>query len=267
MEPPKDLPSIILLTRLATLLCRFVDELFDSAIETLVTFHEHDGPWLLSPIEGTRLQKALPLSEIYCQLCPPFECYPPEPFFSPNLQFNHFLAKLEPWEVEELNCIHEYFTTNIGQYIADFQDSFIQTVLETPQLRAAPNHDMRGGRVNSQEILNVTRDKMWNFFHELDIITDLALFSTDCKHRLREVAGFMASLGLGFLEDLISSGTDRRWDIIRRNTPRTRGVLPEALECSPNTLSQTVPPGGDFTDDSFRPNKGWLDFKSSPHDE
>ncbi|KAH8676031.1 hypothetical protein BX600DRAFT_193454 [Xylariales sp. PMI_506] len=102
-------------------------------------------------------------------------------------------------------------------------------------------------------------------FHELDII-DLALFSTDCKYRSREVAGFLASLGLEFLEDLLSAGTDRRWDIIRRNSPRTQGVLPEALQHSPNTLSQTIPPEGNFTDDSSRPSKGWFDFKSSPYD-
>ncbi|KAL6890418.1 hypothetical protein GGI43DRAFT_219348 [Trichoderma evansii] len=263
---PKDLPNIISLMRFTARVFRFVDKFFDSALQTLGTFQKHDGSWPLSPTERARLQRAFLRFELYCQLCPAFECYPPEPFFSPDLQFRYFLAKLEPWEAEEISCIHEYFTINIGQYIADLQDRFLQAVLENPQLRAPPNHDLRGGRVNNQDDSERDEGEDMEYFHELDI-SDLALFSTDCRYRLQEVAGFMASLGLEFLEGLMSSDTDRRWDIIRRNSPRTRGFLPEALHCSPNTLSPTIPPEGDFENDSSRPGKGWFDFKGSPYDE
>lgn len=263
---PKDLPNIVSLMRFTARVFRFVDAFFNSATQTLGTFQKHDGSWPLSPTERARLQRAFLRFELYCQLCPPFECYPPEPFFSPDLQFSYFLAKLEPWEVEEISCIHEYSTINIGQYIADFQDCFIQTVLENSQVRAPPDHDLRGGQVNNQDDSEPDEGEDMKFFHELDI-TDLALFSTDCKSILREVAGFMASLGLEFLERLMSSGTDGRWNIIRRNSPRTRGFLPEALQCSPSIVSRTMPPEGGFANDSSLPNKGWFDLKSSPYDE
>ncbi|KAL0931491.1 uncharacterized protein CTRU02_214226 [Colletotrichum truncatum] len=266
---PKDLSQIISLTRLTARVHRFVNKFFASAMETLGISHEHGdgGSWPLSATEHARLHRAFLRFEVYCQLCPPFEGFPQEPFFSPQLQFEHFLSKLEPWEVKELSCVYEYFTTNIGQYIADFQDSFVQTVLGNSQLRVHPNYDPQSGRFNIRENFEygkATEEDMYNF-RELDQ-TELALFSTEYEHNLREYAGFMASLGLEFLEDLMSSSKDRRRDLIRRNSPRRRGFLPEAIQYLPDILFQTVLPEGDFTEDSSRPSKGWLDFESSPYD-
>jgi hypothetical protein len=86
-----------------------------------------------------------------------------------------------------------------------FQYSFIQTVLGNSQLRAILSHDLRGGPVNNQEHSERDEGEDMESFPELDLI-GLALFSTDCKDRLREVAGFMASLRLGLLEDLNDVG-------------------------------------------------------------
>ncbi|TGJ88127.1 hypothetical protein E0Z10_g633 [Xylaria hypoxylon] len=261
---PTDLSSIISLTRLIPLISRSIDRYFDFAMRTLGTFQEHNGSWPLSPTERARLQRAHLRFEIYCQICPILEYNPMEPFLPPAYQFHHFLGKLEPWEVEEISCIHEYFATIIGRYIMDFEDHFIQTVLGNTHLRAPPNHNLQEDRVSNREISENDREDM-EFFDALDI-TDLCLFSTDSKARLRKVAAYMASLGLKFLENLMSSDTDRRWDLIRRNSPLTRGFLPEALEFSPRNPAKTIPPEGDFTDDSSRPSKGWFDFKGLPYD-
>jgi hypothetical protein len=52
---PRDLPSIVSLARLTARVFRFVNKFFESAMETLSTFHPLDGSWPLSPTERARL--------------------------------------------------------------------------------------------------------------------------------------------------------------------------------------------------------------------
>ncbi|KAI0969663.1 hypothetical protein F4678DRAFT_473524 [Xylaria arbuscula] len=229
-ELPTDLPSIV-----------FVDSLDHSHLS---------------------IQKGFLRSGIYCQICPTFEHDPFCSFLSPGLQFNYFLSKLEPWEVEEITCVYEYFTT----IICRMENRFIQAVLTNPHLRAPSDHNLQDDRSKNRENSGTNREEMKYFKFEDLNITELNLFSTDSKYRLYGYARYIASLGFKLLEDLLSSDTDWHWDIIRRKTPLEREFLPAALVRAPNTLSNTIIPEGDFIDPSSGPSRGWFEFKGVPYD-
>ncbi|KAI1310171.1 hypothetical protein F5Y03DRAFT_347158 [Xylaria venustula] len=264
-EFPTDLSSIISLTRWTVRISRFIDGYFDFAMRTLAMVHDHDGSWPLSRTERARLQRAFLRFGIYCQVCPTFNDHPYRSFLPSNLQFTYFLGKLEPWEVEEITCVYEYFTTTIEQYIIEMEGRFIRAVLTNPHLRAPPNHNLQDDQVENREKSGINRAGNMQDFSALEL-TDLELFSTDSKDRLRDYARYMASLGLETLKDLLSSDTDRRWDIIRHESPLWREFLPAALEHAPKILSETIIPGGDFTDSSSVPSRGWFEFKGVSYD-
>ncbi|KAI0424352.1 hypothetical protein F5Y09DRAFT_353498 [Xylaria sp. FL1042] len=129
---PTDLPSVVLLTRLASRISWFINGYFDYAMGTLATVQDHSGNW--SPIERARLQRAFLRFEIYCRICLPSGAHPWTSLLSPDFMFHHFLEKLEPWEVEEITCIYEYFVALVGQYMLDREDKFIRTIMAHPRL-------------------------------------------------------------------------------------------------------------------------------------
>ncbi|KAI1274852.1 hypothetical protein F5Y07DRAFT_371678 [Xylaria sp. FL0933] len=259
---PKDLSSTVSLTLLVARVTRFIDRFFDSAMETLATFRDHDASWPLSSTERARLQRAFLRFEIYCQVFPALKANPLERFVSADFQFDYFLGRLELWEVEELISVHQYFDLIVGRCIMDFEDEFVRTVLANPHLHAPSNHHLQEDLVDKQENSG-TRTEGMQAIEMLDL-TNLELFSTDCKSRLCEVAEYMVSLGLEFLEDLMSLDDKQRWDLIRRHSPFTRDFLCEAVQWTPRGASDVVLPEGTFIDDSSLPSKGWIEFKGGP---
>lgn len=265
---PTELPSIIELIRLISRMSQFIDGYFDFAMTKMGASEDTSYTRPLSPTETVRLQRAFLRFEIYCRINPiSRRC---GNMLRSDIQFYFFIKKIEPWEVEEIACIHEYFATVIGLYILEVEDSLVDAVLGSPHLRAR-NFEKEEFRCSERGIYKRVRyersEKDVQNFDSLGL-TELAWFSTGATASRRRAVTSIVSLGWGTLHDFIFSGFKRRWDMIQGRSYPLRHPLRDALQVA---WFQRMPdavlplPEGEFTDSSSRPSKGWLDFNNS-HD-
>ncbi|KAF5005000.1 hypothetical protein FDECE_8525 [Fusarium decemcellulare] len=90
--------------------------------------------------ERTRLQRAFLRFELYSRVFP--RCgsdpYPPPGEPRPvsrhpaSQQFELFLANLSPWEVEEMSCVEQYFSSLIDEAIDQVEEDLVRAVLAAP---------------------------------------------------------------------------------------------------------------------------------------
>ncbi|KAK4212177.1 hypothetical protein QBC37DRAFT_197939 [Rhypophila decipiens] len=85
----------------------------------------------LSRAETARLQRAFLRYELYCRLFPYEEAQSEftESSISGESQFDLFIRRLKPWEVEELSSIHRFFFNLAADYMADLEDQFVESFL------------------------------------------------------------------------------------------------------------------------------------------
>lgn len=226
-----------------------------------------------SASECVRLQRAFLRFEIYSRLFQVDETYPwedpsPNHQFSDVEQFELFLSRLAPWEVEEMRCVEQYFSVLIDSFVDQLQEQLIDAVKgcrgivwpSTPESREA--EEMRekeeGNDKYNQENL---RD-----FEALEL-TGLTLFSRNVENYSPAHVSYMTSLGLDFIYDLcISEG--RRSELIRSNSPHTRKFLPEALRHSPPWIRVLEgvyrQPEWDAEDNPHHHNLGWHLYRIDP---
>lgn len=141
LDLPTDTPDLATLCRLQALVSRFANEYFESAIRLLRTTkssiplssYRRDDIAPLSHSELTRLQRAFFRHELYCRLFPvDQEWYSTRSFPTSDDQFRLFIARLEPWEVEEVNCVHDYLMRVSRHAVEDLEDRVVQAVLSFP---------------------------------------------------------------------------------------------------------------------------------------
>jgi hypothetical protein len=299
LDFPIDLPSIVSLSRLVTMVSRLTNKFLTMASKALQISskaHGNGDAWSLSSTEMTRLQRAFLRFEIYCQIFPPDRSAASRSLLPADAQYNWFLGKMEPCEIEEIACIHQWFVSMIHGYLEDHVDQFIHAVLQIPGLRIPSQYNLqpcsstlmverheadrqeKAAATSSNSMPSSSKsqqdeedfdeyftdgedgDEGLTTLTALDL-TDLDLFSKDCRWRFPSIVGYMASLGLRFLDKLILADNHERRQLIRRNAPRSREFLPEALEHAPRNDHGAVLLPGAFLDGSFRPNPDSLDFK------
>ena len=92
---------------------------------------------------------------------------------------------------------------------------------------------------------------------------DLDVFSKNGKAVWEDLIGYMVSLGLTFVHQLVHADADRRKDLIRENSPTWRDFLPEALEHRPQTGPDTIIPSLPTDNWPSEPNLGYYLYKRS----
>nr|WOD45472.1 hypothetical protein [Trichoderma atroviride] len=232
----------------------------------------------LSPTERARFQKAF----FRRSIAPAHE------------QFTEFLARMAPWEAEEMTCVHHYFTVLIGGVLDDLEDQLVETILtapvvhhprvlaRSPSLKPAKRRKIRSTTASglkddsfvwSSEPTRKDMDDEQSpagntdmvLFENLDL-RGLDLFSDDGRFRSPKLVSYLASLGSTFVYRLAVADKDQRRRMIQENTPVWREFLPEASEHAPGTGPKiTIPDGID--DDHLShpnfPNLGYYRFKCS----
>lgn len=303
IEFPTDMARLVSICKVYNGVSRLIDD-FSLRSAHLLGFHpplsEDNALWPeglkpssykftpLSTTELTRLQRAFFRYEIYSRVFPPSPEHQLESLFSSENQFRLFLSRLEPWEVEEMSCIHTYFASLVAGFINDLEEQITQAVLTSPGVRcpARPfSSSPRRMRTNAM----ATRGGLWDdsfaptrrqqtwkdrhtpqtteageklvFFTELDL-RGLSLFEKQTKRRIPKFLSNMASLGLGFMIRLIDGNEKQRRDMIQERAPFSRDFLPEALEYSPsaNPGVEITPPITDI-DRPCSPNLGYFLFR------
>lgn len=128
---PEDDSSFTRLRSLYVRAMRFAEDYATRALRVLSTGDGDAGKVTardrallhLSPRERGRLLRAFFRFELYCRVFSPRN--------TPNAaaQRNLFLLKLRPFEVEELACVHHYFSTVVGGFVDRLEDQFVEEVL------------------------------------------------------------------------------------------------------------------------------------------
>ncbi|KAF5717629.1 hypothetical protein FGLOB1_2008 [Fusarium globosum] len=220
-----------------------------------------------SSSESTRLHRAFLRYEIYCSVFAPNEFEPLEdPYqFSGVEQFDLFLRRLMPWEVEEMACVQVYFALLAGDYVSQLEEQLIEAVKSTPELvwPSSPDSKPEEQAEKKEEEGIVSRRDDMREFKNLDL-TNLILFSKDGIYSSPDSITHMTSLGLRFMYVLCKS-EDRRSELIRSSSPDYREFLPEALSHSPAWTPEDPNQGisteeTDSLDDPLRENLGFVLF-------
>ena len=120
----------------------------------------------LSDSEQARFQRAFFRYELYCKSFTLTEdpyglVYPMISYFDTPNQFDVFLAHLEPWEVEEMSCIHEYVSTLLFSLLNELGESLVGEVLSAKGVQYPPNWGRSSSKTRhlSNETVRLTHDK------------------------------------------------------------------------------------------------------------
>ncbi|KAL7924785.1 hypothetical protein ACQKWADRAFT_285938 [Trichoderma austrokoningii] len=292
---PTDKSAITALAGLFLRASYFVDDYSSRAMRALNLDPDATAS-ALSPTERAKLQRAFFRYELYCRVFPVdyhaerFSIVPAEE------QFTQFLARMSPWEVEEMTCVHHYFTALFGGYIDDLEDQLVEAVLTCPgvcppsALAGSPSSETAKRRkirvttasgpvdwyVWSSEPAQTERDDEQSPVDDTDntdMVTlenfdlhDLDLFTKQGRFRSLTFVSYLASLGSAFVYRLILADKDQRRRIIQENTPVCRDFLPEALEHALSVSSETPMAYGFDNGLLSFPTMGYSCFKRSNGD-
>lgn len=95
----------------------------------------------LSSDEKGRLFRAFFRFELYCKVFSDQGIAPMEdgePFITARQQRDYFLMKLRPFEVEELACVHQYYSTVVGDFVGHLEDDFVNEILTAAKAQVNP---------------------------------------------------------------------------------------------------------------------------------
>lgn len=202
----------------------------------------------LSDSERARFERAFLRYDVYCMAFPPrtnsyFAALSAR--FEAPTQLEDFLSRLKPWEVEEMSCVHFYFTSLAAESKQKLDDQLVSAAFSAPGARTKLG--WCDATIKSFEPLTGTVR-----FKDLDL-TNLSLFSEgDHPFTVYDLPDYMASLGSSFMYSLHTADNDERTNLIRDIRPPQRDFLPEALEQPRNrrsTPGDTRAPHPDEDDD------------------
>ncbi|KAF4983538.1 hypothetical protein FZEAL_1073 [Fusarium zealandicum] len=226
----------------------------------------------VSRSERTRLQRGFLHFGLYCRIFPGHETDPSGPdsvdTFPPNYpthrQFSQFLSMLTPWEIEEMCCVEQYFSSLTGGFIDELEEELINAVKAAPGVVLPSSAGERSVQERSNQAGLLA-------FKDLDQ-TDLLLFSSAGRHASPEYISYMVSTGLDFMYDLIKTNKHKRTELIRSHHPVTRSFLSQALGYASR---QAYRHGRDSSaarseavddDDPLRSNLGYRLFRKTPNE-
>ena len=282
-ELPADIPGLIALCRLWSLVSRFSNAYYRRATRRLEkTPVDELGPARPAPLSTTeraRLERAFFRFELYSRLFSVQGRHRRKSVLSSDDQFRLFLARLKPWEVEEMSCVHNYFTSIVRGLIEDLEERIVHAVLSLPGLirvnESAPLPAVTGPATGAVILPGLFEfawppaqkgpDKDSVAFEWLDL-HGLDLFEQVNHNKIPGFIHLKVSSGLDYMARLFDGNDELRKNMIREHTPsslfsRDFDFLPEALRHSPRLeFLYTGPPyaAGDAVEgDPCLPNAGY----------
>lgn len=174
--------------------------------------HAIEGNQRLSSTELTRLERGFYRYELYCRVFPVEPGNALQSRSSALEQFDYFIRRLEPWEMEEIVCIHEYFIYHLGIIVDDLEDQLVDRFL--------------GNARRDSEIDDAPQLSQYDGL----AIRDMMLFSRDFRKNSPHNLGYIAASGLRSMNRVFHATTStERLDLIRSHGPGTRDLLADAL--------------------------------------
>jgi len=157
-ENPCDGTDMAAICRLHDNVCRLVDLYFLDTSEFLMacssssTTSESSATTPVAPLsitERSRLQRAFLRYELYSRVFPYDQHF--QSLVSANGQFHLFIRRMEPWEVEELSCVHQYLTSLTAGYLKSLQNLFVDDFLSCPGVVQRPLQPQAVGICNGDD--------------------------------------------------------------------------------------------------------------------
>ena len=293
LELSTELSRLTSLCRIQSLVSRFSNDYFLHATRLLEPQPQNAAGSAQTPplsfTERTRLERAFFRYELYSRSFPLGPALSTDSVLSARNQFELFLKRLEPWEVEEMSCVHNYFTSLVREVFIALEDRLVCTVLAAaglePQKGARPPspgavtrgddpHDNAAppdprchpSSTETEDPDVVNGGDHLNHDEELVPFDDLEFHGLSLFDRFRkdEVPCFisnMASFGLENMARLLDGDDRQQNDMIRKRAPFGRDFLPEALTRSTWLDSEPAYTEVDVLDDDpHHPNLGYVLF-------
>lgn len=298
-EPPTDMADLTELLRLQSLVSRFAHGYFKEATALLGAPLAPSDPTIIgevappSPTEWTRLQRAFFRYELYCRAFPSDK--------KPLYQCTHardqcelFMDRLKPWEVEEITCVHNYLTRQVGSVVDAVEDLVVMEVLTADGARRMPSVDpsrwrrpnRRGSQVASGWYnfppsmtstadaaaavggTNATGEALATYLNELVPFGDLVpyglgLFSDITQEDIPCFISNVSSCGLEYVQRLLDASDERQVQMVQEHAFLDREFLGEALRYSVSRRGLFARPRREkvINDDPNAANTGYSLFR------
>ena len=248
------------LYRLRTRLSYFCNDYFtrtlskigESSPEGFQSFGDPENESSIHPssTELLRLERAFLRYELYCKAFSSanYAMYAYLTEFRAMTQFNLFLSRIEPFEVEEMICIHQYLTFRVAEYVEEAEDYIVE---ELQTLSRTPPIFMDLKNEDGSAFLSRRRPTDWGPFG---------------KRARLDMPGYinrMISHGLDFMYDFLRAEQPKRFELIWSNLWETREFLPEALVFAPRFDGPVFEPEDIEDDDPAHANLGFVLFQDS----
>ncbi|KAM0462232.1 hypothetical protein ACHAO4_001433 [Trichoderma viride] len=245
----------------------------------------------LSSTERARFQRAFFRYELYCRVFPVDHNAQSRSLVPADEQFTEFIARMAPWEAEEMTGVHHYFTVLIGGFIDDLEDQLVEAFLTAPGVchppvlaRSSSPEPAKRRKIRSTTASGLVDDSFvpspepiqkdmddgqspaenagMVLVENFDLY-ELYLFCKDGRFQSPKIVSYVASLGSTFMYRLALADKNQRRRMIQENTPVWRDFLPEALEHRPGTGPKTTIPDGIDDNHLSHPSLGYYQFKRS----
>lgn len=178
----------------------------DSQIQT----SSPSSPVNLSPLELSRLQRAF-LRYIALQT----PSYKPIHFGGrrsvTETQIASLLEEYEPWEREEIACVHEYIIGRLRDIFEEVEDYFVEDVID----KSLISHYFPYGADEQMEL--DSQEAEIAFLNEDFDGNDSIFMESDIRYRA-DVIAHLASAGPQFLQLLFEAENSRRFAMITKNS-------------------------------------------------
>lgn len=189
-------------------------------------------------------------------------------------QLAEFLSSFNPWEVEEIRCVHDYMLKRLDLVTEQLEDEFIQSIVDADQ-KIAKNEDLAQQASESVEARLICISKILHpqgseHTHCLGLSQSLFeegrpedYFSIHSKSFQGRQMEALASLGAPFMQSFIEGSSKTKLDLIYKYRGTWCYPLDESLQDSffPEGPLRTAPGNQvtTFERDSIQcPNKAWI---------
>jgi hypothetical protein len=169
-----------------------------------------------SETELVRLKRAVLRFELYCRL------FPIDPYgngsshYSATEQFDLFISRLPPWQVEEMTSIHHYYGSIVEEVVARIGEDFVEAVHASP------------GLVQLDPGTEPSEEEDMEPFKYFDL-TDMTFWSELESPSVPDFISYITSLGLGFIYSLTQADNAGQTKLIQHSSTVRRNFLPETL--------------------------------------
>lgn len=160
--------------------------------------------------------------------------------FSAQSQYDGFLSHLEPWEVEEMACIHVYYTSVVDRVVESIKNDLVQTALIAPGAMRKPHNTKprvpaEMARLFEGEELyddgSSTREPAFPGMRDFEMLGmgGLCAFSTDACFMADQTYDFFAAQGSSFMYHFVTGDARHQRDAFQSVLFPMTDTLPEAI--------------------------------------